>query len=178
MQTGVAACSGQQGCGQPGAEGRFETPWEDVCVERGGQDWHGDEWWWQGWEVKPVALKEDLGCWVVCWVGDVELEETGVGVEVWEAGVVDDPGADSGWLIWTAVGRRGWSSLLLWALKSSFCCSSTTFCADSWSCTHIMWAPTPKLMFRDVRPDRKSLICQKRNTSVLKLESLTLAIRM
>lgn len=44
MQTGVAACSGQQGCGQPEDERRFETPGEVVGVERGGQDWRGDEW--------------------------------------------------------------------------------------------------------------------------------------
>lgn len=57
------------------------------------------------WEVEPVGLKEDPGLSALNWVEDVESEETGAGVEVWEAGDIVDPVADSGWLILTAVGR-------------------------------------------------------------------------
>lgn len=36
-QTGVAACSGQLGCGQPDEKSGVEILEEDVCVELGGQ---------------------------------------------------------------------------------------------------------------------------------------------
>lgn len=106
-----------------------------------------------GYEEGPFELKEELGLRALNWVED---EESEAGVEVWEAGGVVDPVA----LVWAEPVRR---SLLLWAVKSLFCCSSATFCADSWSCTCIMWEPTPMLMVRGARPHRKSLICQEQN---------------
>lgn len=66
-----------------------------------------------------------------------------------------------------AAGRSVWSSLLPPALRSA------TFCAVSWSCTYIVWAPTPRLMVRGERPDRKSLICRiEKVTSEINGQSL------
>lgn len=150
QQAGVAACRWLLGCGKPEAGERFEILVDDVC---GGYDWRGDGWYWQvtaqaaGFEEGPFELKADLN-----WFAG---EESEAGAELW--------GAGAGRLILTAVGRPVRHSLLLWALKSWFRCSSTTSCADSWSCTYITWAPTPKLMVRGARPHRKSLICQEWN---------------
>lgn len=150
-QTGVAACRGELGCGHPVGKVGAEIPWEAVCVERGGPDWCGGEGGWQltaGAEAGAVESEEVLGVWALIWTEDVESEESGAVVEVWEK--------ESGWLVLSAVGRH----VLLPALKSWCCCRSATFCADSWSWTYITWAPTPRLMVRGERPDRKSLICQ------------------
>lgn len=64
-------------------------------------------------------------------------------------------------------------ALLPRAFESS--CSSFTSCAESWSSTHITWAPIPRLMFRGERPDRKSLIwtsVKLSNTSITVLSAL------
>lgn len=95
----------------------------------------------------------------------------GVGVEGFEAAevgetvvlTVDQVDTESGWVTVPVL-----CSLLLLNLTLSFCCSSFTSCAESWSCTYIMWAPIPRLMVRGERPDRKSWICRTVRTETQK----------
>lgn len=158
LQTGVAARGGELGWGQAEAEGRFGVTGEDGWIECWGPGWCG-EWWWQV-VARGTEPAKDLCRWA-----DEKSEEAGVGAEVWEAGEIVCAGVlILGWFFLTAVGGAVGSFTSLWALTSWFCCSSETFCADSWSCTYITWAPTPSLTVRGERPVRKSLICQRGNT--------------
>lgn len=97
---------------------------------------------------------------MLSWTGNVESGVSAAGEEVCEVGevvesvVLVDEQAEA------SAGRPVCSLLLLPALESRSCCSCATSCADSWSCTYIMWAPIPRLMVRGERPDRKSLICR------------------
>lgn len=118
------------------------------------------------WKVGSIEVKGILG--LLGWIGDVESAVLAAGVEVFEDGEVvapvvlveDQVEPESGWLTLPVFGRLGLCSLLLLTLISPSCCSSFTSCAESWSCTYIMWVPIPRLMVRGERPDRKSLICR------------------
>lgn len=97
------------------------------------------------WEVGAAEVKDVLGLWVFAWTGDVETAGEAVNP-------VGQAEPEPGWLTYSP----RCSALHL----TSPACRSFTSCADSWSCTYIMWAPIPSLMVRGERPDRKSLICR------------------